>query len=313
MSETPPDGIVPATRALVVDDDHDVANLLKVLLNTRGFSAETCRNGEEALAEIGSGRYDLVFLDVALPGISGLEVLAKISQGNFDVAVILMTAFSSEQVVVDALREGAADYLRKPFTTGELDAVLSRTSARLELRRRNTHLQQQLARYAALMEQQSITDELTGIPNRRAFDQALERLLLAAETAGSRYSLLMIDIDHFKLVNDRYGHAVGDEVLRAVAATLQRRVRITDTVARIGGEEFGVLLPRTDPAGAVSVAETLRAGVKDCGVPSPEGEVHVSISIGVAGSSAGKRIFQEADAALYEAKAAGRDRVVLHP
>jgi two-component system, cell cycle response regulator len=305
-------GAPSLNRVLVVDDDLDVAQLLRLLLENRGYSAKVCYGGGSALAALASEQFDLVFSDISMPGITGLELLARIREAGHDVGVILMTAFGSEQVAVDALRQGADDYLRKPFGAGDLQAVLSRTTEHLELRRRNAILQGQLAEYAARMEQRSLTDELTGIPNRRGFDQSLARLVEAARSSRATYALLMIDVDHFKTVNDRYGHPLGDEMLRAIARTLQKRVRVTDVVARIGGEEFAVLLPRATAGDAMAVGETLRAAVKDCRVPSEAGDVHVTVSVGVADSASGDQVLEDADAALYAAKNGGRDMVVLH-
>jgi two-component system cell cycle response regulator len=299
-----------ARRVLVVDDEPEIAELVALRLEHEGHTAETAPAGPEALATLAASQFDLIFLDVTMPGMSGLEVLAQLRADQSDVAVVLMTGHGSEDLVVDALRHGADDYLRKPFSSGEFSAVLERTLARLDMRRQNEELRRQLAERAAEMEQQALTDELTGLPNRRAFDHHLDRLTRAVER-GSQFSMLMLDIDRFKQVNDTHGHAAGDHVLRELADTLQSRIRVSDVASRVGGEEFAVLLPRATAAEAGRVAEALRAAVEERDVRWNGERIPLTVSIGVADSTVEGDIVEAADTALYRAKASGRNVVVV--
>ncbi|HLG72660.1 MAG TPA: diguanylate cyclase [Chloroflexota bacterium] len=299
-----------ARRVLVVDDEPEIAELVALRLQQEGHAVDTAPNGNVALEVLAGSPFDLVFLDVSMPGLSGLEVLDRLRARDTDVAVVLMTGHGSEDIVVDALRRGADDYLRKPFSVGEFSAVLQRTLARLDMRRQNEDLRRQLAERAAEMEQQALTDELTGLPNRRAFDHHLDRLVRAVER-GSQFSMLMLDIDHFKKVNDTHGHAAGDRVLQELADTLQSRIRVSDVAARVGGEEFAVLLPRASASEAARVAEALRVAVQERDIRWNGRRIPITISIGVADSAVEGSIAEAADAALYRAKANGRNVVVV--
>lgn len=297
-------------RVLVVDDEPEIAELVAVRLTSQGYEVETANSGTDALTRLAVSPIDLVFLDVSMPGLTGLQVLDRLRARDSDVAVVLMTGHGSEDLVVDALRRGADDYLRKPFSVGEFNAVLERTLARLDMRRQNADLRRQLEQRAAYMEQQALTDELTGLPNRRAFDSQLARLG-EAMGRGSQFAMLMIDLDHFKQINDSHGHAAGDHVLQEIARTLQSRIRVSDFAARIGGEEFAVLLPRASQADATIVADALRSGIEERHIVWNGSPIPVTVSIGVADSKSVASVLEAADAALYRAKAAGRNRVVV--
>jgi diguanylate cyclase (GGDEF)-like protein len=294
---------------LVVDDEPEIAELLAVRLTSSGFEVQTAHSGQRALDILEVNPIDLVFLDISMPGMNGLDTLDRLRDRDGDVGVVLMTGHGSETIVVDALRKGADDYLRKPFSGGEFNAVLERTLAKLDIRRQNSDLRRQLEERVAFMEQQALTDELTGLANRRSFDHHLVRLTQAADR-GSQFALLMMDIDHFKQVNDRYGHATGDRLLQEIARLVQSRIRVSDIAARIGGDEFAVLLPRATAADGVRVAEALRIGIAGSAIDTGKGPLHATISIGVADSSAGGSVLEAADSALYGAKSGGRNLVV---
>lgn len=300
-----------ARRVLVTDDEPEIAELVAVRLRNLGHEVAIAHSGREALDKLASSPVDLVFLDFSMPGRNGLEVVDELRASDNDAAVVLMTGHGSEELVVEALRRGADDYLRKPFNVGELEAVLERTAARLDMRRQNTELRRQLEERAAFMEQQALTDKLTGLPNRRAFDHHLERLTLAVRRAGSQFAMLMVDIDHFKQINDTHGHAAGDYVLQQLAGILQSRIRVSDVAARVGGEEFAVLLPRALAQDVAGVAEALRAAVEAQKLVWNGQAIPVTISIGIADSNCEGSILEASDAALYRAKAHGRNLVMV--
>jgi two-component system, cell cycle response regulator len=244
-----------------------------------------------------------------MPEMSGWDVLAamKADPGLRDVPVVFLTGRSDTADMVDGLRLGAHDYLRKPCEPAEL---LARVQAAARVKR----LQDELRQRNEELDLVSRTDSLTGLHNRRHVEEYLARLLSLARRNGEPIAVLLVDIDHFKLVNDGHGHDAGDVVLREVADRMARIVRLEDMVGRWGGEEFLVVLPNTATQGAAELAERLRQAVAEepCRLPDG-GAVQVTISLGCAASltdDAGPLV-RSADAAMYEAKESGRNRVVV--
>jgi two-component system cell cycle response regulator len=293
-------------RILVVDDDPGMRSVIRRTLQKAGFASEEAADGKEAVARFRGGNLDLVLLDVELPDLDGYEVLRRFNvEGSGDyIPVIMVTGRGSPQDVAEGLGVGAQDYLAKPFHPQEL---LARVNSAWRLK----CLHAALVEKAAELEKLGRIDGLTGIHNRRHMDEALLSRTAAvrrhyADPAGA----LLVDIDHFKAVNDTWGHSVGDEVLRCVAATLSESIRTDDEVGRWGGEEFLVLLPATDATGVATLAARLRAAVAGS---QPHPGLHVTVSIGGAVTFDGdtQALIDAADRALYAAKNGGRDRVVM--
>lgn len=263
-------------------------------------------SGEQALRMALGERPDLILLDVHMPLMDGFEVCRRLKQNPLtaDIAVIFLTALDEETDEEFGLNLGAIDYIAKPFSPAILRA------------RVRNHLLAQKQR----LQLQRLTqlDGLTGIANRRRFDQALalqwQRLAELAQPLG----LLMVDVDGFKAYNDYYGHLAGDEVLRSVAETLEGHMwRHDDLAARYGGEEFACILPATDLEQAAEVAEAIREAVVDLCIPHAGSPVSdwVSVSIGCASvvpaaESTPRELLAAADDRLYRAKSEGRNRVV---
>jgi diguanylate cyclase (GGDEF)-like protein len=229
----------------------------------------------------------------------------------------MLTVKGELQERVAGLHVGADDYLPKPFADEELEArifaALRVKAAEVELRKRNTELQSMLHHVEAL----AITDPLTGLFNRRRFDDVLKREFAVTKRYATPLSCLMVDVDHFKRINDLYGHDAGDRVLCNVAGRLIATLREVDVASRFGGEEFAVLLPQTPKAGAVIVAERIAALVRRDTFEFEDGSASVTISLGVAESqdvtgSAPEGLVKAADSALYLAKSRGRDQVVSY-
>jgi diguanylate cyclase (GGDEF)-like protein len=242
-----------------------------------------------------------------MPDMDGYEVCRRLkaNPATVDIPVIFLTAKNDESAETQGLELGAVDYVVKPFS---VPIVRVRVRTHVELKRNRD----QLLKLSAC-------DGLTGIPNRRRFDEVYDLEWRRAARSGEELALIMIDIDHFKAYNDTLGHMAGDDCIRGVAAVLSRCVRrAADLVARYGGEEFVALLPSTDAAGGLSVAEEMRSAVQGLGLAHPGSPVgpHVTVSLGVAAgapaaSDAGSkdRLIQRADSALYLAKTGGRNRV----
>lgn len=292
-------------KLLVVDDSPSILATLCELLH-EDHEVIFASSGEEALELAYSSNPDLILLDVVMPGIDGFEVCAslKSSPGTRDIPVIFITSMGEEVDQAKGLEAGAIDYVQKPFSSA---VVKARVRNHLEVKRRQDALKGLTLR-----------DGLTGIANRRRFDEALNEEWSRAARSRTPLSLIMIDVDHFKLYNDTYGHAAGDTCLRNMAAALiDSLLRPVDLLARFGGEEFVCLLPSTDEAGALQVAERFKAGVAALAIPhehSPTRPV-VSISQGVAtlvpiAEARPEILVVEADNRLYDAKRRGRNLII---
>jgi len=300
----------PRPRVLVVDDDPLSRRILEQVLVSAGYEVETASDGQEALSRVRSHRPDVVVTDWQMPEMDGLT-LCRILKGTEETRfthVLMLSARGETEAKVTGLETGADDYLVKPVEPVELKA---RVKVGLRLQRALF----ELAAKNEILEKLALTDPLTGLANRRAFQQALEAELSRVSRHGRPASLLFLDLDHFKGVNDAHGHAVGDEVLAAFALVLKRGSRRGDLAARVGGEEFAVLLPTTGAVPAGLVAERIRRATESRSLGRTV-SVPVTVSIGLTSTEeqapppAAEELLRRADAALYRAKAEGRNRVV---
>ena len=288
---------------LVVDDEPDKRQLLKVALEMAGYTVHTANNGEEGLAAVESQSFDLIVTDVMMPKLDGYEMVKRIRanpQTRF-IPVIIQTA--AKNAAEDARRGaqvGAMGYITDPT---DLDLLLGRARTLLDFKN-----------YLDSCEEAAFTDHLTGLANRRRFERQLEREVARTKRFTHPFCLLMLDVDHFKAVNDTHGHDGGDEALRRLGHVLQTGTRGVDTAARIGGEEFAIILTETDFAHGLEVAERLRKTISEMDMPEA-GCITVSIGLAEFGEpvSDGRELYAAADAALYEAKRQGRNRVVSAP
>ena len=291
-------------KILVVDDIPSNVHVLSRILKD-DYDIYFATDGMKALDLVQARLPDLVLLDIMMPGMDGYEVCRRIKTDptTRDIPVIFISAKSEVEDETYGLEVGAIDFITKPISPPIVKA------------RVRNHLL--LKRQADLLRALSFIDGLTGIANRRRFDEALLREWRRCARSHLPLSLVMLDVDHFKAYNDHYGHQAGDECLRAVATLLDEQMkRPGDLVARYGGEEFICLLPETDVDGATRVAERLREAVAGQQLPhalSPVGG-YVTISLGVAsamplGEAPPDGLTQLADRLLYEAKRAGRNRV----
>jgi two-component system, cell cycle response regulator len=297
---------VRAPVVLVAEDSLVIRAVLAEQLTSRGYRVVEADDGEQAVAVFRRERPDVVLLDVEMPRLDGHEVLASLKHDPelADVPVVFVTSRVTTEDVVEGLRLGAHDYLRKPFEPSEL---LARVNAAVRIK----SLQDELRLRNAELELASRTDALTGLPNRRHLEERLRRL---AEP-GQELSVLLLDVDRFKRVNDEHGHAAGDEVLRAIAGRLRGAARAGDLAGRWGGEEFLVVLPATGPAEAAALGERARAAIAVSPVPLEPDSLWVTASVGVASGvdDGWEGLVRRADIGLYAAKEGGRDRVVAGP
>jgi diguanylate cyclase (GGDEF)-like protein len=286
-------------HVLVVDDDPDKRLLLQVALQMAGWEVRTADDGEAGLAAVDSYQPDLIITDVMMPRMDGYELVRRVRANPLTrfIPIIIQTA----------LRRDAQDE-RRGAEVGALGYIVDPTDIDLLLARARTLLD--FKNYLDTCEEAAFTDHLTGLANRRRFERQLEREVGRTLRYNRHFCLLLLDIDHFKNVNDSHGHDAGDETLRLLAKTLQAETRGIDLAARIGGEEFAVILPETDLEGGADVAERLREAITRAEIPLVG---NITASFGVAEfplcAATGRELIALADAALYEAKRKGRDRI----
>jgi diguanylate cyclase (GGDEF)-like protein len=293
---------------LVADDSLVIRAVVRGQLEDEGYRVIEAEDGVAALQRCQECPPDVILLDIEMPGLDGHQVLAalKADVNLKDVPVVFLTIRANMQDVLAGLRGGSHDYLKKPFDPAEL---VARVGAAMHVKK----LQDQLRKKNEELELISRTDVLTGLANRRQLDEQLQRYYQGTPVHGrTALGVILLDIDHFKLVNDTHGHPVGDVVLREVSRRLQGELRAGDVAGRWGGEEFLVLLPRTDLDALVHAAERIRLAVADVPVAAGEISVAVTVSAGCVAGPGGspEELVHQADICLYQAKLGGRNRVV---
>lgn len=302
-------------RVLIIDDSEVVRDRVSSALRNAGVCddfifADDGVNGVKALLE---NQVDLVLCDLVMPGIDGYKFLMvkNSKKGYEDVPVIMLTGQEHVNEKVRALRAGASDYITKPFHDEEL-------VARFNVHLRIKELQDELRTKNEQLKLLTRTDPLTGIANRRHFMESLQSEFRRAQRYRSALAFMMADLDRFKSINDTYGHLFGDQALIAVSCAFTEALREHDLVGRYGGEEFGMLLPETDLAGAAVVAERCRSMIESCKLSTNNGDstISITVSLGVAAIPAAKieapdDLIRVADEALFAAKQGGRNQVRL--
>jgi two-component system cell cycle response regulator len=294
-------------RVLAAEDNPVFQSMLRTMLTKWGYDALIARDGVEAWNVLQGGNAPrLAILDWMMPGIDGVEVCRRVRGANREPYryILLLTARTDAQDLVEGMEAGADDYLTKPFNAHEL-------RVRLRAGCRILDLQEQLLHAREALRDQATHDGLTNLLNRSAIMEVLRNEIARAEREHQPLSLLMLDLDRFKNINDTYGHLNGDAVLREAAQRMRRAGRRYDSVGRYGGEEFLVVLPGCDLANARSQAERLRETVAATTFGSGSQPLRVTISVGVscAHDYDADTLICEADEALYRAKSAGRNRV----
>lgn len=293
----------------VVDDDAAIRRLVSLFLRRAGYDVIEVATGEAARSRLGVESWNLAILDRKLPDLDGLDLCREIkADPRFrNRYVIMLTGEADEQDKIEGLDLGADDYITKPFQYKEL-------LARIRAGKRIVDLQSELLESNRRLELLSITDGLTRLYNHRHFQDEMVRAFDESQRYQRPLSLAIIDIDFFKKVNDTYGHAAGDDVLKTVARLFMDSVRSTDLVARYGGEEFTVMMPETDMGDAIAFAEKIRTLVEQTTIETQAGPVRVTVSIGVSSVPSTpiqtpKEMIVAADKALYRAKRGGRNQV----
>lgn len=303
-----------STSVLIIDDSvtvrEQIIRTLEVFnLFTRYYEAE---DGLEGFKKLLSSPVDIILCDLEMPRIDGFKFLSMLkSRPDLqDLPVLILTGMNDRERKIKGLEQGASDYITKPFDPEEL---VARVKVHLKIKK----LQDELKRSNELLLELSNTDHLTGLFNRRYLMEALDKEVQRNTRKGGNLSLIMLDIDLFKQVNDNFGHLQGDIVLQKVAVQLQKELRSYDCAARYGGEEFVAILPDSSLKEAIFVADRIRMSVQNTMFNEPLAKLNLTVSLGVSSfspehTSTVDRFIKEADDALYRAKTKGRNRVEFH-
>jgi diguanylate cyclase (GGDEF)-like protein len=287
---------------LVIEDHPDQRDLLAIVLQREGYRVVTAANGVEALEKLGQEQVHIALSDIMMPKMDGFELINKIRSNPAlkSIYLILITARIQEGDRVRGLDMGADDYITKPFSFSEL-------LARVRVGSRVVQYQQHL-------EYQTQIDSLTGLFNRRAFEKKIEEEFERTKRYQHPLSLLILDIDNFKIINDTYGHHGGDMALIKISETLQEKTRRSDFPSRYGGEEFVLILPETDADNAIQVAQKIHEEIRTCQFGTTARPFLLTVSMGLSSTSNKeypdwREMLKDADRALYLAKNSGKDRL----
>jgi diguanylate cyclase (GGDEF)-like protein len=300
---TPPP-VTPAT-VLIVDDEETNLYALRLILESKGYRCLEAASGPEAIQVAAAANPEVILLDIHMPEMDGYEVCRRLKSDprTATIPIVFLTArYRDHEEIARGLEAGAHDYVTKPFSASELTARIG--------------VMVRIQRAEAEARQASLTDSLTGLWNRRFLHQRLDEEMARSRRHGTPLACVMLDIDHFKAINDTHGHATGDLVLRDVAAILRRHIRKSDLAVRYGGEEFVLVLFSNNSENAGVVAERIRADVQNQNFGDSGSPLRVTISIGVCSFpddsvTSSDDLMRRADAALYHAKEAGRNMVCV--
>jgi two-component system, cell cycle response regulator len=289
---------------LIIEDHPDQRDLLAIVLQREGYEVITAANGLEALTKLSEHQVHIALSDIMMPKMDGFELINKIRSNPAikHIYMILITARIQEGDRVRGLDLGADDYITKPFSFSEL-------LARVRVGSRVVQYQQNL-------EYQTQVDSLTGLFNRRALERKITEEFERAKRYGHPLSVLILDIDNFKQINDTYGHHGGDKALVKISETLREKTRRSDFPSRYGGEEFVLILPESDQESAVQAATKIHDEIRSCRFGTPEKPFLLTVSIGLSSTSLKdysdwRQMIEDADGALYHAKNTGKDRIEL--
>lgn len=286
----------PLGRILIAEDDADYRRILSRRAARMGLTVEQVEDGKQAIEAIKQSEFDAVVVDLYMPEFGGLEVIDAAREIDPDIESLILTGSASVETAVEALRAGVYDYLTKPLESmTEFEMALTRALERRRLIRENKRLFEENKRLA-------VTDSLTGLNNRHKLQDSLEAELERASRYNRPLSIIMIDMDDLKGINDSLGHPAGDEALKLVANAIQRSIRKVDLATRFGGDEFVIVLPEADLEVAISVAERLHQEVSRLKIEDRQ----ISVSLGVAAwnktFTTPESFIDAADRAMYSAK-----------
>jgi len=287
-------------KVLIVDDVPDTVEIIGKLLRYEGYEVITAQTGEEGVRKVEEEKPEVVLMDISLPGIDGNEALKRIKRINPNQCVVMLTAYATVDNAIQALKEGAQDFLKKPFENEHLIHIVNQCFERSRTLKEKEKLEEEVRRL-------SITDDLTGLYNHLHFFKTLEAEISRLKRQKTSLSLLMFDLDNFKKYNDLYGHIEGDKVLRKIGEIIKNSIRSNvDTGYRYGGDEFAVILIGASVEQALSIAERIRSSIENAGFR----DITVSIGLAEYEEPLDVEVFvKRADDAMYVAKHSGGNRI----
>lgn len=299
-------------KVLIADDDPGSRLLLAGLLKSKDCEILISDDGDSAMDVLkGNNLPDLIFMDWNMPGMSGVEIISllRTTQEEYQPYIIMISANDSQEQIIEALSYGADDYITKP-----MDGHL--VNAKYSVAKRIIDIQDKLKQSNEMLEKLAFYDELTGVLNRRAGNASFQVELERCIRKDHNICIAMVDIDHFKAINDTYGHQVGDKVLKEVADILKKTLRPYDVVCRYGGEEFMLIAEINTVAQAKQLLERVREKIADAAIQVDDNQVSVTASFGALVETPKSHLqmselVKQADKALYQAKEAGRNRVII--
>jgi diguanylate cyclase (GGDEF)-like protein len=287
-------------KVLIVDDAPDTLDIIQKLLSFEGYEVILAVTGEEGVKKVEEEKPDVVLMDISLPGIDGTEALKRIRTVNPIQSVIMLTAFATVENAIHSLKEGASDFVKKPFENEHLIHIVNQALEKSRTLTEKEKLEEEVRRL-------SITDDLTGLYNHRHFFKTLESELTRLKRQKTSLSLLMLDVDNFKRYNDTHGHVEGDRVLKKIGEIIKHSIRHNvDSGYRYGGDEFASLLIGASLEQALTIAERIRLTIEEAGFKD------ITVSVGLAefqDSFDLERFVKSADDAMYVAKHSGGNRV----
>lgn len=290
----------PKGKVLIVDDAPDTLEIIQKLLSYEGYEIILASTGEEGVKRVEEERPEVVLMDINLPGIDGTEALRRIRRINPIQSVIMLTAFATVENAILALKEGATDFIKKPFENEHLIHIVNQSLEKYRTLKEKEKLEEEVRRL-------SITDDLTGLYNYRHFFKTLESELVRLKRQNTSLSLLMFDLDNFKRYNDSCGHLEGDGVLKKIGEIIKHSIRNNvDSGYRYGGDEFAALLIGATVDQALTIADRIRSSIEDSGFKD------ITVSIGLAEFREDfdlERFVKSADDAMYVAKHSGGNRI----
>ena len=290
----------PKGKVLIVDDAPDTLEIIQKLLSYEGYEIILASTGEEGVKRVEEERPEVVLMDINLPGIDGTEALRRIRRINPIQSVIMLTAFATVENAILALKEGATDFIKKPFENEHLIHIVNQSLEKYRTLKEKEKLEEEVRRL-------SITDDLTGLYNYRHFFKTLESELVRLKRQKTSLSLLMFDLDNFKRYNDSCGHLEGDRVLKKIGEIIKHSIRNNvDSGYRYGGDEFAALLIGASVDQALTIAERIRSFIEDSGFKN------ITVSVGLAEFQDNfdlERFVKSADDAMYVAKHSGGNRI----
>lgn len=297
-----------AQKILIIDDDKDNLRIVSRLLEHQGYETTCVSSGVDALQSINTQKYDLMILDVDMPGLDGFQTLRLLHQREEYVSVIFLTGQSNTDDLIRGLEAGALDYICKPYNPLEL---VARVKSQLKFKQTQDELRAANKKLQSLVD----IDDLTGLYNMRTIYDRINHEIERARRYKHGIAVIMMDMDHFKRVNDNHDHLFGSFVLSEVGKLLKKNIRNTDFAARYGGDEFLICLSQTEPMGALRFTERLRKRIAETEFVSGEDRIKLTCSFGVSILDGSQQVIDAhtlvrvADCKLYEAKENGRDRV----